>query len=118
MAHDNEQTPLPPLKPPFEVEFPDDGVDLGEHSARYETGQASIAMVRTGELAVEHEVEIDPVAELDDTQTGVRPGSSPYVDSSGRSSRKPAPQSKRSRPLSARERRIADKKPPSYFDQG
>jgi hypothetical protein len=116
MANDNEQTSLPPLKPPFEVEFPDDGVELDERSARYETGQASIAMVRTGEVAVEHEVEIESVG--DDTKTAVRPGSSPYVDSTGRSSRKPAPQSKRSRPLSAHERRIADKKPPSYFEQG
>jgi len=120
MAHDNEQTQFPPLKPDFDVEFPNSEVVLDWKAKRmYESGHASIAMLHTGEVAVEHEVEVGPVAELDEThQTAVHPGSSPYIDSAGRSSRKPAPQSKRSRPLSARERRIADKKPPSYFKQG
>jgi hypothetical protein len=118
MAHP-EQTPQPPLKPRFEDEYPDSEIqlDLGEEN-RHNGSGATMAMLRgsLGRSVVSHEIPSPPTESGTEQQTAVKPGASPYVDQNGRSRRKPAPQSKRSRPSSVTERRLADKKPLTLFD--
>jgi hypothetical protein len=118
MAHP-EQTPQPPLKPRFEDEYPDSEIqlDLGEEN-RHNGSGATMAMLRgsLGRAVVSHEIPSLPAASEAEQQTAVKPGASPYVDQSGRSRRKPAPRSKRSRPYNVTERRLADKKPLTLFD--